>query len=357
MAGAGRSTSEITNYFAFGVQEAKDVAATTFYFTKHLNGTGFDVENDVSAERVGGSGKEIGLVYKTAVKADGSVVTYAWPDGFARMLATALGSDVPSQLHAPASAASQVLSVHYISPTSGATLPYLTMNQQWADETEQVTNCLWSSLKIEGAAGKPVKVTGQFISGGTPQVKTSALSPVVRESGAPLMVPGGSALFVANGGGGLESESFQITKFNVEIKNALDDAIRTLSLFREDVVWNVADHNLDGTIKYVNKNIWNEVHYGGGTQVPVPVPTGSFTFFSAQPGVQYSAGSEAVYGSMSALVSLPLVVVANAKVNRLDPDGKTMYLDFTAYTVSNATNSIWAKIVSGATQSYTLPTT
>jgi hypothetical protein len=357
MAGPGRSTSEITNYFAWGVQEAKDVAATTFYFAKHLNGTGFDVENEVSAERVGGSGKEIGLVYKTAVKADGSVVTYAWPDGFARLLATALGSDVPSQLHAPASAASQVLSVHYISPTTGATLPYLTMNQQWADEVEQVTNCLWSDLKIEGEAGKPIKITGQFISGGTPQVKTSALSPVVREAGPPLMIPGASALIQVHGGGALESESFQLTKFNIEIKNALDDAIRTLTLFREDVVWNTVDFNLDGTMKYVNHNIWNEIHYGGGTQVPVPVPTGSFSFFSAAPGLQFTGGAEGVYGSMSALVNMPLLMIANAKVNRLDPDGKTMYLDFTGYTVANATSAIWAKIVTGATASYTLSTT
>lgn len=341
----GRSTSELSNYFAFGVQSAKDVEATTFYFTKHLNGTGFDVENETSNERIGGSGKEIGLVYKTAVKADGACVTYGWPDGFARLLTAALGADTVTP--AGASGASQITS-HLITPTTGGTLPYLTIDQNWADETERVTNNLISDLKIEGEASKPVKLTAQFISGGTPYVRNAAISPVVREAGIPLMIPGASANWSVEGGGPSNSpaESNQITKWSIEIKNTLDDAIRTLSLFREDVVWNMVDFNFDVTVKYVNKESWQEVHYGGGTQVPIAVPTGSFSFYSAQQNA-----------SLSAYLAMPFLEVGNAKVNRLDPDGKTMYLDFTAFGIANATYSVFGKIVTNATQTYLNPAT
>lgn len=344
MALPGRSTSELSNYFAWGVQSAKDVEATTFYFSKHLNGTGYDAENETSNERVGGSGKEIGLVYKTAVKADGGVVTYAWPDGFARLLTAALGADAASGV--PGSGASS-LTRHTITPNAtGGTLPYLTIDQNWADETERVTNCLISDLKIEGEAGHPVKLTAQFISGGTPYVRGSAIAPVVRESGPPLMVPGGSANWTVSGGEGTPEESNQITKWSVEVKNTLDDAIRTLSLFREDVVWNMVDFNFDATVKYVNRTSWNQVHYGGGTQVPVTVPTGAFNFFTTVPP-----------GSLSARIAMPFLEVGNVKVNRLDPDGKTMYLDFTAFGIANATYSLFGQIVTNATQSYTLSTT
>lgn len=343
--GPGRSTSELSNYIAWGVQSAKNVEATTFYFSKHMNGSGYDAENETSQERVGGSGKEIGLVYKTAVKADGSVITYGWPDGFARLLAVSLGADAVTAV--PASGGSQLTS-HLITPTTGGTLPYLTVDQNWADETERVTNCLISDLKIEGEAGKPVKLTAQFISGGTPYVRGSAIAPVVRESGTPLMIPGASALWSVSAESLSGVESAEVTKWSVEVKNTLDDAIRTLSLFREDVVWNMIDFNFDCTIKYVNRESWNVVHYGGGTQVPVAVPTGAFSFYS---------GQQSSNGSLSAYLAMPFLEVGNVKVNRLDPDGKTMYLDFTAFGVANATYSLYGKLVTNATQVYTNPAT
>lgn len=347
--GPGRSTSDFTNYIGWAVQSGKDSKGTTFYFAKHLSGSGFDVENDTAAERVGGSGKQIGLVYKKAVKADGGVNTYAWIDGLARILATSLGEDeVGTANYASSAGATPAMVSHVISTTSGATLPYLTMRQQWADEVEEVTNCIWSSVKLEGEAEKPLKITSQFISGGTPQVVTTATTTLVpREAGLPLMIPGASALFTTFGGAGSPFETAELTKWSIEIKNTLDDAIRTLSLFREDVVWNMLDINFDGTIKYVNRELWNQIHYGGGTQVPIVVPTGSFEFFAAQQPVP----------SLSADIKLPFVALGNGKVNKLDPDGKTMYVDVTGYTFVTATDSILAHLVTGATGSYTATTT
>ena len=345
MALPGRSTADVNNYLAFGVQKEKDTEATTFYFTKHLSGSGYDTESTTSNERIGGGGKEIALVYKTKVTGDGSIVTYAWPDGFARLLSNALGQDTASQVMAPASGASAGLTNHQIVANPSGTLPYLTVVQNWADERESVTNALISDLKIDGEAGKPVKVTAAFVSGGTPNVHVAS-QVVAREAGDPLMVPGASAVFTWAGGGASGGTTSQITKYTLDIKNGLDTAIQTLSLFREDVVFNTIDNNLDLTVKYVNNAAWNEVKYGGGTQVPIKVPTGAFTFFTAQ----QSSG-----GSLSAELKLPFVTIGNAKVNRLDPDGKTMYIDFTTFTTTNAAtaNSVIGNIITTATLAYT----
>src|SRR5581483_9843110 len=90
---AGRVTNDPSNYFAIGLQSAKDVTATTWYFTKHLDGSGFDVAVDTSSERIGGSGREGGLRYRKKVTADGQYVSYADPDFVGRVAYAALGTE------------------------------------------------------------------------------------------------------------------------------------------------------------------------------------------------------------------------------------------------------------------------
>jgi hypothetical protein len=346
----GRATNEPLNYFAFGVQSAINVDATVFYFTKHLSGSGFETQSDFKAERVGGAGREIGLIYKNMVKADGSLITYAWPDGAARLLTIALGTDASqSYLASPGNGApSQYLSKHYIW-SGGATLPYLTMDQTWADESERTTNCQLTELKIEGESGLPIKLTAPFISGGTPHQATVALAPV-REGGQPLMFPNASAALevFSEGTGALgKGSTSELTKFNIDVKNALDESIQTLALNRTDVVWETVDFNLDGTVKYTDKNIWNQVNYQGGSQVQVNLATGNFTFFTRSP-------SDA---SMCLLIKVPIAVFGDVKVNRLDPDGKTMMMDFTALTQGGPTAALYVEATTRATASYTLSTT
>jgi hypothetical protein len=341
----GRVTNDPGNYLAIGLQSAKDVDATTFYFLKQLDGSGFDVTPAYSSERVGGSGREIGLRYRTKVTADGQYVAYAQPDFAGRVLTAALWQDTvtpgPSQ-----GAGNPFYSTHQIN--SGASQPlYQTIEQAWADETERVTNCIVSDLKIEGEAGKPVKFTTQFVSGGTSHTQAATLTPV-REPALPFMVPGGSVAITATGNltAGVGATSLQVTKWSVDIKNAVDDAIQTVALNREDVLVLTQDFDIDGTFKYINNSFWNAVQYGGGTQVPTGfLVSGQFTFFTQGPSNQ------------SLTLFAPYVEFTALKVNRLDPDGKTMYLDYTASTKNIGTSSLQATVVSGASTSYALSTT
>lgn len=315
---AGRVTNDPTNYFAIALQSAKDVTGTTWYFLKHLDGTGFDVTVDSSSERVGGSGREVGLRYRTKVTADGSYVAYGDPDLTGRVTYAALGTDTIT-------ASSGGVYTHHI-VSGGSLLPYQSVQQAWADEVEQTTNCLVSDLKFEGEAGKPVKVTAQFVSGGTPIGQIAAQVPTRETNPVPFMIPGGSVaitavnnLTVGQSLGG--ASSLQLTKWSVEIKNQLDDGIQTTALNREDVLWLTADYEIDGTIKYIDANFWEAVDYGGGSTVPTGALTaGQFTFFTSTASNQ------------TLKIFAPYIEFTAVKVNRLDPDGKTMFLDFTAAT-------------------------
>lgn len=324
---AGRVTNDTTNYFAFGLQSAVNVDATKFYFMKQLDGTGFDVKKDVSSERVGGVGREIGLRYPTKLTADGQYIQYCQSDFIGRVAYAALGgNDVVTA--GPSSAALQLYTHTFGS--GGSLLPYQTVEQNWADETERTGNCLISDLKIEGEAGKPVKATVQFISGGTPHATYAPLTPV-RESNEVLMVPGGSVAITAVGAltAGAGGTSLELTKWSVEVKNTLDDNIQTTQLQREDVTWLNADYDFDGTAKYINNSLWNAVMYQGGSVVsPNLITTGAFNFYTQGPS-----------GTSMSLFS-PFLEFTALKVNRLDPDGKTMYLDYTASTRQIGTQSL-----------------
>jgi hypothetical protein len=351
---AGRITADPGNYFAVAVQSAKDVEGSTFYFTKHLDGTGFDTEQEVASERIGGGGREVGLRYRTGVKADGQLVQYGWPDGTGRMLAWAGLLDEPTVVVATSSAENEL--VRHFMRSGGTQLPYLTVEQNWADETERTSNAVVSSLKIEGEATRPLKFTTQFISAGTPRTPTQTLV-ALRETGGPYMESGASAAIEVNdttpgesAGGPAVATSNEVTKWSLEIKNALDDAIHTLSLQRNDVTWLTVDYDLDGTVKYTDKNLWNQIVYNGGFVGNKNfLATGAFVFFTRP---LYEAQA-----SFPLEIRLPFLEISAAKVNRLDPDGKTMYLDFTAMNVANATFSLFANVTTKATGAYTSPTT
>jgi hypothetical protein len=261
------------------------------------------------------------------------------------VFALALGQDTvtagPSQ-----GTGNPYYSTHYLA-SGQSQIPYFSAAQQWADEVETVTNGLVSSLKLEGQAGHPVKTTVQFVTGGTPVGQQAALVPT-RESSFPIMVPGGSVAIVTNpyNAGSIGASSLQITKWTFEIKNQLDDNIQTVQLQREDVLWLNADYDVEGTFKYINDAFWNQITYGGGSTVPTGLlNNGQFFFYSQTPSAQ------------SAQVFLPFIEFPAMKVNRLDPDGKTMYIDFTASTRNIGTQSVQATIISGASTSYALSTT
>lgn len=324
---SGRATNEASNYFAIGKQTAKGTEASTFYFYRHLSGTGLEMNTTTQAEREGGDGQEVGLVYKSAISMDGPGVANARPELAGRIFAYVLGADSVS---APAAGASGVAQVHTAAPTSlGASAPYLTVEQCFGDKIERVSDALVGEVTIEGEAGRPIKITSNFVGGGTPYGRdvASALTPA-RETGQPFFFPGASV--VIDGAG-----NSKITKFKQTVRRTLDEDIRTTQLFREDVVQLNFDSDLEFTLKYEDKTLYDKIQLGGGSMVPIDLATGSFKLYTEQ-----GAGTALRFLE----TNVPCHRYTGARLNKLDPDGKTVFIDVTAMGVKGATHQFFSRV-------------
>ncbi len=343
--GFAQVTNNPANYLAVGKQAAKDTEATTFYFLKQLNGSGFQVGWNTVSEREGGDGQEVGLRYKDMIKADGALNAngrYGW---LGRIFAWALGGETV------ASAAAGSTSIQIHTAFMQASAPYLTIEQRYADEVERADNCLINTLTITGQAGRPFKVDAQFMVGGTvfQRDTASALTPV-REVNRPFFYPYGSYIF-----DGFASYAGKVTKFKIEVQRHIDDTIQTVGLNKEDVAPLNFDVAFDATIKYETRDFYQKVAYISGSQVQPDFATGSFqlnalTTGAAIPG-PYNPGVATGYVFC---VNLPLLQYDDAKVNKLDPDGKTMYLDVVANSIKNTTGTspIWSTIYTDDSTAY-----
>ncbi len=317
----GWATNNPTDYFALGKQTAKDVEATTFAFFKHGDGTALELEEDVVSEREGGDGQEVGLRYKSMIKEDGQLNGNARFELALYLLAGVQGRTATS---IDQGAIATGLQTQRLVPA--ATLPYFTAEQRFSDEIERVSNVKVTSVDIEGEAGKTAKLSGQLGSGGTPYRRAIASTlTATRESGDPVFFPRGS--YVLDGAG-----NTKITKFKLSAKRGVDDGIQTTELFREDVIELNADYDLDLTLKYEDATFYRKIKYNAGTMVPIALATGAF--------MAHMNGLGAGTLSRALTVNMPLIQYVGAKVNKLDPDGKTVYIDVSAMTIKGATDSL-----------------
>ncbi len=335
--GIARVTNEPANYLAVGKQAAKDTEATTFYYTKQLNGSGFQVGWNEQQEREGGDGQEVSLRYKDMIKADGAInanARYGWAG---RCFAWFLGGE------SVASVAAGATSVQVHTAFLQGSAPYLTVDQRYADEIERADNCILNTITITGQAGRPIKIDAQFIAGGTVYQRdiASALTPA-RETGRPFFYPYGSYVF-----DGFASYSTKVTKFKIEAQRHIDDTIQTVALNKEDVAPLNFDCQFDATLKYETRDYYQKIAYISGSQVQPDFATGAFTCNILTTGAAiagpYSPGVATGYLLQ---INLPLLQYSDGKVNKLDPDGKTMYLDFVAKTIKNpaGTSPIWTTV-------------
>jgi hypothetical protein len=330
----GYSTNQPGDYFAIGKQSAKDTEATTFLFLKHKDGTALELDEDVVSEREGGDGQEVAFRYKRMIKMDGAANGNARSNlslyGFAGVLGAKSGTpEVASAANGIPTGCQRTELI------PAATLPYWTVEQKFSDQIERVSNAKITTLDLEAEAGSPARLSFAVIGGGTPYRRNAAASALTatRESVDPVFFPRGS--YVLNGAG-----NTKITKFKFSAKRNVDDGIQTTELFREDVIELNADYDLDLTLKYEGATLYDAIKYGGGTVVPLALATGSFR------AVMRNTSEDATATTFRQLdLSLPQLHFVGAKVNKLDPDGKTVYIDVAAMTYASPTTSVIARVV------------
>lgn len=324
----GFPTNDPNNYFAMGKQTALDTDATTFHFFKHLDGTGWDVEEETDRIREGGDGQEVSLSYRTMIKADGNVVALARSNTAGRLWAAVLGGDTIG------TAAVASLARHTAFPQ--ASQQYFTFEQRFADALERSLNNQVTGLTVEGEAGKPWRYTAAFLNGGTVTFRdVASILTATRQSDKPYYYPNGSYVF-----DGFASYAKDVTKWKVEVTRGTDDAIQTTGLNRADLVPLNFDVNIDATIKYTSKDFYRKVQYTGGSNVPVDLPTGSLDLSQIQ-NVITGAAAQA---SSVHRIQIPLLEWLDGKVNKLDPDGKTMYVDLVGANIrGSGTHAIYVQ--------------
>lgn len=319
----GWSSNRPTDYFAVGVQSGVGVEAATFRFPKHLTGSGFDLSTDTADEREGGGGQEVGLSYKKMIKTDGNLAAnlrgvgaiYAIVDGVLGLTATQLSIAGAADTASPANLKMRMV--------PAATLPYLTIEQRYSDQVERVSNAKVSQLTIDGGAGLPLKIAAAFTGAGTVYQRdiASALT-TVYDTGDPIYFPRGSYILT-----GLTASGAKLTKFRTTIMRHLDEAVQTTDLYRDDLIELTADYNFDCTLKYEDRLLYQGVQYGGGSIVPLPLASLNF--------MGYSGNAQAVGATTYRAITINHnnLLAKAAKVNKLEPDGKTVYIDLTCTSI------------------------
>jgi hypothetical protein len=345
----GWSSNRPSDYFAVGVQSAKGTEAGTFFFPKHLTGSGFENKPETAQEREGGGGQEVGLVYKKVIKGDGNAVlnlrgvgaVYAIIDGVLGKTATTsgpvastagIGGDVPTGMQKAR-----------IVPA--ATLPYLTFEQRYSDEIERVSDSKVNQAVIEGGAGLPLKISAAISGAGTLYQRdiASALTPAY-DTGDPIYFPQGSYVLNAATSAGAtvgNTTGAKMTKFKVTAARHLDEGVQTTGLFRDDLIELTSDYNFDCTLKYEDRSLYQAVQFNGGSVVPIPVASISFTGYTTNG--QPSGATQ----FRSITINMQNLLAQDAKVNKLEPDGKTVYIDLTCSTVkpAGATDSLIVDLI------------
>ena len=328
----GFSTNQPSDYFAMGIQPAKDVEATTFTFLRHLDGTAIEIDEDITTEREGGDGQEAGLRYKTMVKSDGQANVNA--RGQAGLVAfSGVQGRTATVIQGATSTPELPLGMQRHRFVPNPTLPFFTVEQRYADQVERVTNAKVTSVEVEGESGKPMKLSMSLVGGGTPYRRpiASALTPV-REVSDVIRFPRGS--YVLDG-----LANTKVTKIKWAAKRNIDDGIQTTEYFREDLVELNADYDVDLTVKYEDAALYNKVHYLGGTMVEIGLATTALRAYMVNGAPVGDAGHRAMG------IDMPLLHIVGAKVSKLDTDGKTMYLELAAMTIKGATHSLIVDLV------------
>lgn len=332
----GWATNNPSDYFAIGKQTAKGTEATTFMFLRHKDGTALEGDEDVTSEREGGDGQEVGLRYKSLVKLDGAANANARSQ-FALYAFSGVLGKTATVLPADGGAIPSTCQLYRLVPNP--TLPYFTVEQRYADELERVSDAKLVAAELTGEAGKAAVLSLSIVGGGTPyQRDVASTLTATREVGDPVFFPRGSYVLQI---GPTTFNARAITKFKTSLKKNVDDGVQTTELFRDDVIELTADYDLDFTVKYEDRGLYQAIRYAGGSMVPLVLTTGNFSLFM----------TNQAQGTLlrSIKQTFPLIQFAGAKLNKLDPDGKTVYLDVSAMTIRGATDSVITDIVTAST--------
>lgn len=313
--------------FAFDDGQGAPTATTDYHFVKWLDGT-TAVEHDrvETAEREGGDGQDMALAYVEHHTGRQTVVGYARPELTHKLLAAAFGQSTILASLGP---------LHDIWPVNQPRLVTMESAAPAQSIVEQMNAGMISEVTIEAEHGKPLKLTAQYVGGGSPESRLAASARTVSlESDDPFYFNTGShQLAIA---GNLEQDC-EITRWTCTFTRGLDEDIYGCGYGRRAIAAMNRNVSVEVTRRYTNPTQHQAILYGAGAStVRTTVATGAFQTF-------LSNGKTGTLARTFEL-AVPLMRLEPISRNAFETEGNTVYEDVAGVGLKSGTHLIWAQV-------------
>jgi hypothetical protein len=327
-----------STFVAIAKQTAKgtpQVTPAAFVFAKFLSGTDFQpVWQYLGPVREGGDGLDQRWDMRTGQTARGTLVVNARPDITGMVTSAFYGGGLAGN---PASAwaiSSAPASHQFSFPQSGRTQYYTVVIQHpGADLANVLYDARPVGWTLEAMNQSPLKLTSEWVGLKYGASWGTALTPVY-EGGDPFVFFGASINYPYSG-----SVGSWVSQYTVTAKVAVDENLYTNDLLMADVV--DLTREVDVSLREVWQNATNylNVEMAGLVAPTYNLSTGFFSSFHR-------------YSSYTLQVQLPLVRWGDSTLTAVDPDNKTVYIDYQGIGLAAATSSIQVFLMNAHASNY-----
>lgn len=333
------TSNRVDSYIAVGSQTQATVPATTYQFTRWLDGAGITHDRVVTVEREGGDGQDLNISYVEHHFANANVVEYARPDTLLRKLAYVFGQS--------SVVATSPVYQHEIIPLPD---PRLITVEQFAPGQaigERIYDSVMQELTLEHNLGKPLKITSLVIGGNSPQsIAVGSARTVALDAEPPFLFWQGSITVTV---AGVAAADDSITDWTFKFARTLDDNVQGVGLGRQAIAPLHRDITMNIRRRFVDPTAHNAIMYAGGS---VGAPTQATGAFKAAYAYSVAGGGSYRYFELE----IPLAAITGITRNIFEKDGQTVYesIDMTAMKGATwivramAKNAVATHIASGA---------
>lgn len=328
-----------STFIAIGKQTAKGTPQTTaaaFTYAKFLTGTDFQpVWQFLGPVREGGDGLDQRWDMRTAQRARGTLVHHMRPDITGQILAAFFGGGFGGN---PASAMTGTPS---LIATHTFTFPAQFRSQYWTvvagHPGGELTHVLYDArpvgMTIEAINQSPLKMTSEWVGLKYGASWGVTMAPVY-QGGDPFVFFGASIAYPYAGSAGS-----YVSQYTVTTRVDVDENLYTNDLIMMDLV------DIARTAEVTLREVWtNATNYLNVEYAGLVAPTYNLATGTLQ--------SSHVYSSNSFQINFPLIRWSDSNLTAVDPDNKTVYIDYAGIALAGATTSINVILVNSHVSNY-----
>lgn len=315
---------------------APQTSAAAFTFAKYLSGTDFQpVWDFLGPVYEGGDGLDQRWDMRTAQRARGSLTVHARPDITGALTSAFFGAGLAGNPASAWAVSSAPASHQFQFPAAGRGQYYTVVTAQAGGEIAQVLyDARPVTYTVEGMNQEPVKLTTEWV--GLRYGASWALSgqPPVYEGGDPFVFFGASITYPFAG-----SVGSYVSQYTLSARVNVDEDLFAQDLIMVDLV------DLTRTVEVSLREIWTnatnyiQVEFAGLAAPTYNLATGFFSAFHR-------------YASNTVQFQTPMIRWADSQISAVDPDNKTVYVDYRGIALAAATSSMQVFIQNAHASNY-----